>query len=217
MSNRELISQPVIVIWVADVNAFLPLAKSSVLSVAANRAATADFNPRIIIAINSDLAVQYEILDQKLKPKFQTKFIADVTEVLNLIEPTTQVLFIHDAARPLTAVATFQTALTAVLNGAAASRPAHVVIDTLKQIDSNQLVTATIDRNSVQALTSPECYWVSSIDSTKSIDGWSFKLKPTQIQALVQGDLESIRVRCAQDVVLIESFLKWERLNHSSS
>ena len=217
MSNRELISQPVIVIWVADANAFLPLAKSSVLSVAANRAATAECKPRIIVAIDADLEVQYEILDQKLKPKFQTEFIADVIEVLSLIEPTTQVLFIHDACRPLTAIKTFQTALAALLNGAAASRPAHVVVDTLKQIDSNRLVTATIDRNSVQALTSPECYWVPSIDPTKSIDGWSFKLKPTQTQALVQGDLESIRIRSAQDVVLVESFLEWERLNHASS
>ncbi|MFZ9751465.1 MAG: hypothetical protein ACO3CN_05120, partial [Candidatus Nanopelagicales bacterium] len=96
-------------------------------------------------------------------------------------------------------------------------RPAHVVVDTLKQIDSNRLVTATIDRNSAQALTSPECYWVSSITNESPPDGWSFSIEPSESKSLVQGDLESIRVRCAEDVVLVEPFLEWERINHSSS
>jgi 2-C-methyl-D-erythritol 4-phosphate cytidylyltransferase len=217
VTSRELISQPVVLIWVADPNAFHPLAKSSVLSVAANRAATANCNPKVIIAIDLKLKSQYEALDQKLKPNYPTEFIENLTAAKALIDPTTQVLFVHDACRPLTSIKTFQVALDALLAGAAAARPAHVVVDTLKQISADRLVTATIDRNTVQALTSPECYWVESIADVPATDGWSFKLKPGETQELIHGDLESIRVRSAADVVLVESFLEWERLNHSSS
>lgn len=217
MSKRELTSQPVVVIWVSDNKAFLPLGKSSVLTTAAVRAESADCKPHVIVAITEKLQAEYESMEAKRKPNFPVYFIASVAEVTKLISPITQVLFIHDACRPLTTIKTFQAALDSLLAGAAAARPAHVVVDTLKQINSDRLVTATIDRNSVQALTSPECYWVESISDQAPTDGWSFSLKPGEHQDLVQGDLESIRVRCAEDVVLVESFLEWERLNHSSS
>lgn len=214
---RELTSQPVVVIWVADNNAFLPLGKSSVLATAANRAATASCQPKVIVAIAANLEAEFQAIDAKRKPNFPVHFVAELKEIRNLIPAETQVLFVHDACRPLTLVKTFQTALEALLNGAAAARPAHVVVDTLKQINADRIVTATIDRNTVQALTSPESYWVASISDQQPTDGWSFAINAGEAQVLVQGDLESIRVRSASDVVLVESFLEWERLNHSSS
>lgn len=217
MSKRELTSQPVVVIWVSDNNAFLPLGKTSVLTTAAVRAGSAECKPQVIVAINEKLKSEYELMEAKRKPSYPIFFISSVTETTKLIAPATQVLFIHDACRPLTTIKTFQAALDSLLAGAAAARPAHVVVDTLKQINSDRLVTATIDRNSVQALTSPECFWVESISDQVPTDGWSFSIKSGEHQDLVQGDLESIRVRCAEDVVLVESFLEWERLNHSSS
>jgi 2-C-methyl-D-erythritol 4-phosphate cytidylyltransferase len=207
----------VVVIWVADNNAFYSLGKSSVLNTAATRAATAQCKPKVIVAIANDLKPEYEAIDAKRKSEFEVHFVSTVNELKSLVSAQTQVMFVHDAARPLTSIKTFQSALDAVRTGAAAARPAHVVVDTLKQIDSNRLVTATIDRNSVQALTSPECYWVSSITNESPTDGWSFSIEPSESKSLVQGDLESIRVRCAEDVVLVESFLEWERINHSSS
>lgn len=215
MVQRELTSQPQVVIWVSDENAFHPLAKSSVLATAANRAATAKCQPKVMVAIKAELQNQFDSLNPKLKPNYPTHFVGNIAEVLNLVD--SQVLFIHDACRPLTSISTFQTALDAVLTGAAATRPAHAVVDTLKQINSNRLVSATIDRNSVQALTSPECYWVASIINEVPTDGWSFAVAELNSRELIHGDLESIRVRCAEDVVLVESFLEWERLNHSSS
>lgn len=217
MSARELTSQPVVVIWVSDNNAFFPLGKSSVLATAANRAATAACKPKVVIAIDEKLKSEFDAIDAKRKTNYPTFFITQVEETKELIDSETQVMFVHDACRPLTSINTFQSALETVLQGAAAARPAHVVVDTLKQINSERLVTATIDRNSVQALTSPECYWVASITNKVPSDGWSFSINPGETQSLVQGDLESIRVRCQQDVVLVESFLEWERLNHSSS
>ena len=217
MTKRELISQPVVVIWVSDNNAFLPLSKSSVLATAANRARTAKCSPQVVVAIKKELQAEYEAMDAKRKPNYPVHFLANVSETKNLVAPATQVLFIHDACRPLTSITTFQAGLEAVLEGNGAARPAHLVVDTLKQINQERLVTATIDRNSVQALTSPECYWAPSISDEKPTDGWSFKLIAGETQTLVHGDLESIRVRRAEDVVLVESFLEWERLNHSSS
>lgn len=217
MTKRELISQPVVVIWVSDNNAFLPLGKSSVLATAANRARTAKCSPQVVVAIKKELQAEYEAMDAKRKTNYPIHFLANVSETKNLVAPATQVLFIHDACRPLTSITTFQAALEAVLEGNGAARPAHLVVDTLKQINQERLVTATIDRNSVQALTSPECYWAPSISDEKPTDGWSFKLIAGETQTLIHGDLESIRVRRAEDVVLVESFLEWERLNHSSS
>lgn len=216
MSSRELISQPVVVIWVADNNAFYSLGKTSVLNTAATRAATASCKPKVLIAIADSLKAEYESLDAKRKSEFEVHFVTRVSDLKALLPDSTQIMFVHDAARPLTSKKTFQVALDAVLAGANAARPAHVVVDTLKQIDANRLVTATIDRNTVQALTSPECYWVTSISNETPTDGWSFSVTSGD-KALVPGDLESIRVRCSEDVVLVESFLEWERLNHSSS
>ena len=217
MATRELTSQPVVVIWVADNNAFLPLGKNSVLATAANRAATAKCSPQVVVAIKSELEAEFKSIDASRKPNFPTYFLSEIAEVRNLIAPVTQVLFIHDACRPLTSITTFQDGLDAILAGNDAARPAHVVVDTLKQIDNQKLITATIDRNSVQALTSPECYWVQSISDNSADNGWTFELKPNASHTLIHGDLESIRVRCPEDVVLVESFLEWERLNHSSS
>lgn len=215
--TRELTAQPVVVIWVSDNNAFLPLGKSSVLATAANRAATAACKPRVVLAIKDSLKAEFDAADVKRKPNFPVYFVKQLRAIKDLVAQDAQVLFVHDSCRPLTSIKTFQLALEALLAGAGAARPAHVVVDTLKQINAERLVTATIDRNSVQALTSPESYWIASISDTDPTDGWSFALKPGENQGLVQGDLESIRVRSASDVVLVESFLEWERLNHSSS
>ena len=215
--TRALTAQPVVVIWVSDNNAFLPLSKTSVLATAANRAAAAACKPRVVIAIKNSLKAEFDAADAKRKPNFPIFFVNQLNEIKDLVSQDAQVLFVHDACRPLTSMNTFQLALEAVLAGAGAARPAHVVVDTLKQINAQRLVTATIDRNSVQALTSPESYWIASISDAEPTDGWSFALKSGESQGLVQGDLESIRVRSASDVVLVESFLEWERLNHSSS
>ena len=70
-------------------------------------------------------------------------------------------------------------------------------------------VLGTVDRNTVQSLTSPEGYLRSALDGSPPQGHWSLGFEAGETK-LVAGDQESLRVREAADVLLVESFLAWQ-------
>jgi 2-C-methyl-D-erythritol 4-phosphate cytidylyltransferase len=213
MSKRELTMPPLVIIQVDSANAFLPLAKSSILKVAIGRALSAICKPEILIQVAPALADQYQKLDRKQKPEQPVVFSDDLYQVLRDYKDKYQVVLVHEATRPLTPTSVFDQVCSEILAGVDAARPAHVVVDTLHRINNNRSLTGTIDRNTVQALTSPEGYWLANTQLQPSLDGWSCSVHDVSNRKLVPGDLESIKVRNPEDVVLVESFLEWEKLN----
>lgn len=72
--------------------------------------------------------------------------------------PVTDVIAVHDAARPLVDQVTMRNAVQAVLHGADAAAPAIPVTDTLKQVADGEVVTGTVDRAPLRAVQTPQVF-----------------------------------------------------------
>jgi 2-C-methyl-D-erythritol 4-phosphate cytidylyltransferase len=73
-----------------------------------------------------------------------------------------EVVLVHDAARPLTTPAVFEAVLGSLaevgLDGAVPGVPVH---DTIKQVDTEQMITATLDRTTLVAVQTPQGFRAS--------------------------------------------------------
>jgi 2-C-methyl-D-erythritol 4-phosphate cytidylyltransferase len=70
--------------------------------------------------------------------------------------PEPDVVLVHDAARALTPPAVFARVVDAVLAGHDAVIPAVPVTDTLKRVDTDDTVVATVDRAPLRAVQTPQ-------------------------------------------------------------
>jgi 2-C-methyl-D-erythritol 4-phosphate cytidylyltransferase len=85
-------------------------------------------------------------------------------------EPATVVL-VHDAARPFASASLFASVVAAVRAGAAAAVPGIPVVDTIKQVDSNGVVTSTPDRSSLVAVQTPQGFDAATLRSAHARGG----------------------------------------------
>jgi len=197
-----------VIIEISSRLAFLPLGDSSVCATAVKRAQEALSRPSVSVFVQPELRDEWNRLESKFKPKVNSESANSLLEVVNLL--SSEYVLIHEALRPLTLPKTFDEVVHALELGAQAARPAHVVVDTLKTVTEDYLVKTTINRERMQALTSPEGYRRDCIVST---DGnWHFKVRNPESIHFVRGDQESIKVRQKEDVVLVESFLAWQTI-----
>lgn len=206
MSNRR-----VTVIVVADSElAFLPLGESSVVATAVERARAAACEPEVLVWVNPSLVTAYEGLRPAQRPRCDVSFVPSLAQLA--AHCGADVVLLHDAQRPLTMPATFDRVAEAVHGSVQAARPAHVVVDTLKVVNDELLITGTVNRDEVQSLTSPEGYAVAEISTAGAPTGWYLAVNNPEAHEFVRGDQESLRVREAADVLLVESFLAWQTL-----
>jgi 2-C-methyl-D-erythritol 4-phosphate cytidylyltransferase len=78
-----------------------------------------------------------------------------VREALQSV-PEAEVVLVHDAARCLTPVSVIQAVAAAVLAGQRAVVPALTVVDTIKQVDTDGRVVATVDRAALRMVQTPQ-------------------------------------------------------------
>lgn len=78
-----------------------------------------------------------------------------VREALQSV-PDAEVVLVHDAARCLTPVSVIQAVTAAVLAGQRAVVPALPVVDTIKQVDTDGRVVATVDRTTLRVVQTPQ-------------------------------------------------------------
>ncbi len=78
-----------------------------------------------------------------------------VREALRSV-PDAEVVLVHDAARCLTPVSVIQAVAAAVLAGQRAVVPALTVVDTIKQVDADGRVVATVDRAALRVVQTPQ-------------------------------------------------------------
>lgn len=197
-----------VIIEVSSPLAFLPLGDSSVCATAVKRAQEALSRPSVSVFVEPSLRDDWNRLEPKFKPQVKSEGADSLYDVVTSL--TCDFVLIHEALRPLTLPKTFDDVVHALEKGAEAARPAHVVVDTLKTVTDDYLVDTTINRELMQALTSPEGYRRDCIIGT---DGnWHFKVQNFDAIQFVRGDQESIKVRQKDDVVLVESFLAWQTI-----
>ena len=66
------------------------------------------------------------------------------------------VVLVHDAARCLTPLAVFERVVAAVRAGAAGAVPGIPLVDTVKTVDADGVITGTPDRSSLRAVQTPQ-------------------------------------------------------------
>jgi 2-C-methyl-D-erythritol 4-phosphate cytidylyltransferase/2-C-methyl-D-erythritol 2,4-cyclodiphosphate synthase len=88
-----------------------------------------------------------------------------VKAALAEINPATRYVLVHDAARALAPTSLAVDVLDALRAGEHAVIPALQVVDTMKKIDSNGYVVATVDRNELRAVQTPQGFDYSTLIS----------------------------------------------------
>jgi 2-C-methyl-D-erythritol 4-phosphate cytidylyltransferase len=186
--------------------AFLPLRESTVLQVAAERAAAAKSAPSLSVWVSPEIpvmnSIQAEIAGKQVPVGFESTLAEHIQKY-----PAERIL-LHDVQRPLTPSKSFDKVAEILSPSITRACPAHVVVDTLKVVDEKFITTGTVNRDQVSALSSPEGYWSAAMGNQTS-GVWSFEVT-TGSTEYVAGDQEALRIRESADVLLVESFLIWQ-------
>ena len=81
---------------------------------------------------------------------------ASVAAGLRELPPSVDVVLVHDAARPFTPPEVVRRVVAAVRSGLSAVIPVLPVTDTVKRVDADEVVTATVDRSALRAVQTPQ-------------------------------------------------------------
>lgn len=123
------------------------------------------------------------------------------------------VVLVHDAARPLTPPDVVRRVVGAVRSGLPAVIPVIPVADTIKQVDGDDVVTATVDRVALRAVQTPQGFRASVL--VRAHDGVTGALTDDAglVEALgdavhtVPGDPVAFKVTMAWDLRIAELLL----------
>jgi 2-C-methyl-D-erythritol 4-phosphate cytidylyltransferase len=85
-------------------------------------------------------------------------------------DPATEIVIVHDAARPLADRALFDAVVAAVRAGADAAVPAVPVADTIKRVEGDRVV-ATLERAGLVAVQTPQAFRTAALRSAHAAGG----------------------------------------------
>jgi 2-C-methyl-D-erythritol 4-phosphate cytidylyltransferase len=140
---------------------------------------------------------------------------ASVGRGLAAVPEVAEVVLVHDAARPLTTPATFEAVLGALaedgVDGVVPGVPVH---DTIKQVDSFQTVTATLDRATLVAVQTPQGFRAAALRRAHSADGTEGATDDAVLVEatggrvrVVPGDPGNLKITTPDDLALAERLL----------
>ena len=118
---------------------------------------------------------------------------------------------IHDSQRPLTRTTQFHRAIEALIGDVDAVRPVSEFTETLKAVNADATIERTIDRTSMQRVSTPEVMRTSAIDFDGKESTWFVPLKADAKISTVDADPESLRVNSSAEITLMESFVHWQQ------
>lgn len=118
---------------------------------------------------------------------------------------------IHDSQRPLTRTTQFHRTVQALIGDVDAVRPVSEFTETLKAINSDATIERTIDRSSMQRVSTPEVIRFSAIDFAGKESTWFVPLSTDAKLSTVDADPESLRVNSLSEITLMESFVHWQQ------
>lgn len=141
--------------------------------------------------------------------------VLSVREGLRKVRKDADLIAIHDGARPFLSKQVLDDVLQqAKLSGAAA--PAVPVNDTIKQVDEDELVCATVDRSSLRAVQTPQVFQADLIraaiekavsEDAAVTDDCSAVERIGMKVVLTPGSRENIKVTTPFDMVLGQAIL----------
>ena len=123
----------------------------------------------------------------------------------------TDLVAIHDCQRPLTRTTQFHRAIEALIGDVDAVRPVSEFTETLKAVNADATIERTIDRTSMQRVSTPEVIRFSAIDFDGQESTWFVPIKADAKISTVDADPESLRVNSLAEITLMESFVHWQQ------
>ena len=128
------------------------------------------------------------------------------------------VVLVHDAARPLVPAELVDAVASAVRAGAEAVVPVLPLVDTVKQVDGQGDVVATLDRSRLRAVQTPQGFRRSALerahvaaDGTVATDDAGLVELAGIVVATISGSAEALKVTHPLDLVLAEALLARRR------
>jgi len=135
---------------------------------------------------------------------------ASLAEAIKASTPT-DLVAIHDSQRPLTRTTQFHRTIEALIGDVDAVRPVSEFTETLKAVNADATIERTIDRTSMQRVSTPEVIRFSAIDFDAKESTWFVPLKAGAKISTVDADPESLRVNSLAEITLMESFVHWQQ------
>jgi len=84
---------------------------------------------------------------------------------LGALDPAVQLVFVHDGARPFVTDEVVARLLAALAAGDAGAVPGLPLPDTVKQVDADGFVTATLDRAALRVIQTPQAFLTPSLEA----------------------------------------------------
>lgn len=179
-----------------------------------------DFSPDLPITIALPEAEKHSVVELLEKNRLTLDLLIcdpnspkEFAQKLHAIITTHEAVLIYDASRPLTRREQFEKLFTSLIAGADAIRPSIAFTETLKIIDGKSIIQETLDRTSVKRIQSPELIRCCAIDSQGVESGFSLPLKTGARCEYIEGIPEGLRANNQEDLLLLESFLRWQESN----
>ena len=137
-----------------------------------------------------------------------------VAATLAALDPETDVVLVHDAARAFTPPEVVRRVVQAVHDGAPAVVPVVPVTDTIKQVDDRDAVEATVDRTRLRAVQTPQGFRRDVLErahrerpGAHTDDAGLVEAMGEQVR-VVAGSDEAFKVTRPLDLVLAEALLR---------
>ena len=195
-----------VVVAITSPIAFHELKNQSILQICLDAAATfvAQYgsSAHLAIAGTKDDLLQLSELDCE-KIQCDPNNAQELAQSLSSAR-SSDLVMIHDSQRALTAATQFDRVMGALTPSIHAVRPVSAFTETLKSIGADQHIEATIDRNSMKRISTPELIRYSAIDSEGSSSTWFVPLKADARIATVDADPESARINSEKEIALMK-------------
>ena len=131
---------------------------------------------------------------------------------LAAVPPDVPVIVVHDAVRPLAAPELFRAVVAAVVAGADCALPGVAVSDTVKQVDAEGRVEATIDRSRLVLVQTPQAFSAPALrraheGAGDATDDAALVEAAGGSVVVVPGDPANIKITHARDLAVAEALL----------
>ena len=135
---------------------------------------------------------------------------------LDAIGPNTEIIAVHDGARPLVSVSEISQVITKAAEVGAACLVAPIT-DTVKQVEGGNIV-GTVDRNKLRRALTPQAFRAGilreafeGIDLNEAITDECFLVEQTGREiAFIEGSPRNIKITNPDDIVLAKMYLEME-------
>lgn len=134
---------------------------------------------------------------------------------LTAVDPSCDIVLVHDAARPVVPAAMLARVIDAVAAGADAVVPGLPVVDTIKRVDARGIVVETPPRDRLRAVQTPQGFTLAAlrrahaaaVDPHEATDDAALAEHAGYEVLVVEGDSAALKVTTGQDIARIEAVL----------